>query len=156
MEEEIIPQEIENLLKRLAKYNNVYSYESEDLEQEFRMIYFSCLKNFDKNKDVKFETYFTTACLNRVNRLRKKYKDNPLSLDKDDLADYVLDERYDYDVLSNEVLNFIEKLPYGEYAKMYFFQNIKQADIAKHFGVSPIWVNLKIKEIKETIKQNFS
>ena len=151
-----IPVEIEELIKKIAKYNKVYGYDKEDLEQEFRMIYFSCLSNFKEEKNVQFKTYFITSCLNKVNRLRKKNKNNPIYLDELNITDNLLDNNYNYELLKNNIVAFLDTIPYGDYGKLYFIYNMKQSDIAALFNVSVIWVNLKIKEIKEKIKDNFS
>lgn len=149
----------DNLILRLAKNNKVHGYDNEDLAQEFRMILIKCLNNFDESKRVKFETYFITACKNEVNRLRRKNKELTLSLNEEvneneEYLDNVLDKSYQFDFDKKELEMFLSKEKYGEYAILYLIYNMKQSDIASKYNVSNVWVNLKIKELIEKVRNN--
>lgn len=143
----------------LARFNKVYGYDDEDLAQEFRMILLKCLPNFKEDKKVKFKTYFISACKHEIIRLRKKATQD-LSLNStigefssEEFLDCVLDTSLEYDCEVRDLEHFLARVPYGEYARMYLIDKEKQYDIAKHFGVSPVWVNLKIKEVLEKIRE---
>jgi len=157
MEEGLITYD--NLIVRLSKNNKVNGYDNDDLAQEFRMILIKCLKNFKKDRNVKFETYFITACKNEVCRLRKKNKNKALSLnegvnDNEDFLDNVIDKSYQFEFDKKELEMFLSKEKYGEYAILYLIYNMKQSDIALKYNVSSVWVNLKIKELIEKIKND--
>jgi RNA polymerase sigma factor (sigma-70 family) len=150
----------EDLVQNLAKYNKVFGYDKEDLEQEFRMILWKCLQNFKVEKNVKFETYFITACNNEIKRLRKKNKEKCLSLDNqvnenEDFIDLLLDNTFEREQDIKELEHFLDNVPYGEYGKKYFIEKWKQNEIADYFNVSTVWVNLKIKEVLEKIRKDF-
>lgn len=150
----------EDLVQNLAKYNKVFGYDKEDLEQEFRMILWKCLQNFKVEKKVKFETYFITACNNEIKRLRKKNKEKCLSLDNqvnenEDFIDLLLDNTFEREQDIKELEHFLDNVQYGEYGKKYFIEKWKQNEIADYFNVSTVWVNLKIKEVLEKIRKDF-
>jgi RNA polymerase sigma factor (sigma-70 family) len=150
----------EDLVQNLAKYNKVFGYDKEDLEQEFRMILWKCLQNFKVEKKVKFETYFITACNNEIKRLRKKNKEKCLSLDNqvnenEDFIDLLLDNTFEKEQDIKELEHFLDNTPYGDYGKKYFIEKWKQNEIADYFNVSTVWVNLKIKEVLKKIRKDF-
>jgi RNA polymerase sigma factor (sigma-70 family) len=149
----------DNLIVRLSKNNKVNGYDNDDLAQEFRMILIKCLKNFNKDKNVKFDTYFITACKNEISRLRRKNKDKALSLNEEineneEYLDNVLDKSYQFNFDKKELEMFLSKEKYGEYAILYLIYNMKQSDIASKYNVSNVWVNLKIKELIEKVRNN--
>jgi len=141
----------ELFIKKLASKWGVRGLEKDDLEQEFRIIYEKCKKNFKEDKETKFSTYFIQACKNRVGKLRKKYTPLPVK----DLSDYVQQPDKSTE-LFEEILESIDTLTYGEYLKDYYIKGKTAKEIADANGVSQQYIDRLIKKGVQELKQKFN
>jgi len=141
----------ELFIKKLASKWRVNGMEKDDLEQEFRIIYEKCKKNFDDSKGAKFSTYFITACKNRIGKLRKKYIPLPVK----DLSDYVQEPDKQTELVK-EIIDSLATIPNGEYIRDYYLNGKTADEIAKEHGVSQQYIDRLIKKGVLELKRRFN
>jgi len=161
--------EYDETIKRLAKYSyDIYGMDKDDLEQELRMVLLNCVDKFNHKKGVKFNTYFITACHNRVRRLQilanrenltsldktnKKHYDKRESL-KDNLCsgDKSLEEQY----IMDKVYKLIDNHPDGKLVRMYYFDKLNGSEIAEIEGVSKTTIYKRINDVLKFVKKELN
>jgi RNA polymerase sigma factor (sigma-70 family) len=141
--------EYDPLIVKLSKYNQVQGYDEEDLQQEFRMVFLKCYKNYDKTKGAKFDTYFITSCKNKVKKIKAK-----MYADKRPLIEYSLNridretglemlqlyedkrkQEYD-DVLLQEIIDSLSTMEFGDLTMDYFFEEMTYEELSKKYEIS--------------------
>lgn len=161
--------EYDETIKKLAKYSyDIYGMDKDDLEQELRMVLLNCVDKFNHKKGVKFNTYFITACHNRVRRLQiLAQRENLISLDKINKKFYELydkceslkdnlcsgDKSLEEQYIMDKVYNLIDNHPDGKLVRMYYFDKLNGSEIAEIEGVSKITIYKKIKDVLKFVKK---
>lgn len=161
--------EYDETIKKLAKYSyDIYGMDKDDLEQELRMVLLNCVDKFNPKKGVKFNTYFITACHNRVRRLQiLAQRENLISLDKINKKFYELydkceslkdnlcsgDKSLEEQYIMDKVYNLIDNHPDGKLVRMYYFDKLNGSEIAEIEGVSKITIYKKIKDVLKFVKK---
>ena len=160
-------QELEPTIKKIAKYNPVYNYDAEDVEQDLRMLLIKCYNNFDESKKVKFSTYFISSAINYIKRLqvrvgaKNKMFVNTLndtinidgfSSEVVDLIPQELEEESPYIELLPSVLKLLDTMPFGDWVKEYFFEGLLQTEIAQKYNTSQQIVARNIRHTLEIIR----
>jgi len=160
-------EKYEGLVRKLSYTNKVYGFESEDLQQEFRMLLLTCNTKFDPNYGVEFSTYFVKSCKNKVSKLRKK-EDNYLSLNAQidkvsgqEFIDFIetkvvnpMEEVLNGE-LNEQVLSALDKLKYGYYTLWYLVYGVSQSDIAKIEGTDRYMVSRRHRNNLKILRRKF-
>jgi RNA polymerase sigma factor (sigma-70 family) len=147
-------QEMEKTITNLAKYNKITNYDSEDLEQDLRLLCFQLHSRFDESRNVKFKTYFITSAKNFIKGLHRKYNHEKYFVsfnDVGDLGEEIIQnfpsEENEYDLtLFNEVLDYLNTLPMGFITREYYLEDMTQEEIALKHGVSQQMIGRNLKQ----------
>jgi len=147
------------LIRNIAKYHKVATLDKEDVEQELRLVLLNCIKKFNPDKGVQFDTYFAHAALNKINELRRQHRKN-LSLNatmKNDkeFIEMLSDSNDDLNIIKEEVIEFLHSLPYGRETVRHLMYGETQASLAKEAGVTKWWLNKQIKDNIKAVKNKF-
>lgn len=149
----------EPLIQNLAKYHKVDNLDKEDVEQELRLVLIKCVENFNPDKGVQFDTYFTRSALNKINKLRRQHHKN-LSLNTTmkngvEFIEMLSDSNDDLNIIKEEVIEFLHSLPYGRETVRHLMYGETQVSLAKEAGISKGWLNKKIKDNIKAVKNKF-
>ena len=92
-------------------------------------------KKFNPDKGVQFDTYFAHAALNKINELRRQHHKN-LSLNatmKNDkeFIEMLSDSNDDFNIIKEEVIEFLYSLPYGRETVRHLMYGETQASLAE-------------------------
>lgn len=152
--------EMEKTIKSLAKYNKITNYDSDDLEQDLRLLCFQLHSRFDESKGVMFKTYFIASAKNLIKSLHKKYniEKNYVSFNEiGDLGEEMVEnfpsEENNYDTsILREVLDYLDTIPLGFITKEYYLEDMTQEEIAKKHNISQQMVGKNLKNNTELLK----
>lgn len=162
----------------LRNQNLVYKFATtykllndEDMMQNLRMAMFRAIKNFDDTKGFALSTYVYIALFHeykysfRDKNLKIEYVNNVVSDENgkaSDIFDFIPDNKnIDIDeqlnkqeifTIINNYVNTLEK----EYKNMfndYYFNNIKQKELAKKYNLTQSQVSRKIKSIIKCLQE---
>jgi RNA polymerase sigma factor (sigma-70 family) len=153
-------QEMEKTIKNLAKYNKITNYDSEDLEQDLRLLVLQLHPKFDETRGVSFKTYFVASAKNLIKKLHSKYniERNFVSFnDLNDMGEEMVEnfpsEENNYDItLFNEIVDYLDTIPMGFLTKEYYLEDMTQEEIAKKHGISQQMVGKNLKQNTELLK----
>lgn len=142
-------------------YSNIYqycllhiydSYDAEDLTQEVFINFFNSLYRYKEYGKVK--NYLYTIAGNTVRNYYKKKRDIPL----DELPEYVSDNLNNEEKITIrlDVEQAVRKLPeeIREVAILFFFQDLKQREIAELLHIKLSLVKYRIRRAKELLIKN--
>jgi RNA polymerase sigma factor (sigma-70 family) len=153
-------EEMEKTIKNLAKYNKITNYDSEDLEQDLRLLCFQLHTRFDETRNVKFKTYFIASAKNLISKLhgKRNIERNFVSFnDINDMGEEIVEtfpsEENEYDMtLFNEIIDYIDTIPMGFITKEYYLEDMTQEEIAKKHRISQQMVGKNLKQNTELLK----
>lgn len=153
-------QEMEKTIKSLAKYNKITNYDSEDLEQDLRLLVLQLHSRFDESRNVKFKTYFIASAKNFIKSLHSKYgvERNFVSFNEigdmgEEMVENFPSEDNNYDTgLLREVLDYLDKIPMGFLTREYYLEDMTQEEIAKKHNISQQMVAKNLKQNTELLK----
>ena len=159
----------QNLVYKFA--TNYKLLNDEDMMQNLRMAMFRAIKNFDPSKGFALSTYVYIALFHeykysfRDKNLKIDYASNIVSDEngkQSDIFDFIPDNKnIDIDeqlnkqeifTIINNYVNTLEK----EYKNMfndYYFNNIKQKELAKKYNLTQSQVSRKIKSIIKCLQE---
>lgn len=152
--------EYDGLLRDIARKTKVNYYTHEDILQELRMVALLCAEKFDESKGTAFSTYLTKSCYYKIKELRMKNRDTTLSLDTyvgegTTFIDMLEDEKAytpeDYQE-QEEIIEILDRLPYGYVTKMIYIDGRSQIDIANELGFSKSYINKINRKNLETLR----
>jgi len=143
----------------------------EDMMQNLRMAMFRAIKNYDSSKGTALSTYVYTALYHeykysfRDKNLKFDYASNIISDgngNQSDIFDFISDSNsidIEYEIDKQEILSIINKyleeseIEYKALFYDYYFNNIKQSDLAKKYNLSQGQVSRKIKYIIKCLQE---
>ena len=159
----------ENLVYKFAtQYKLLHD---EDMMQNLKMAMFRAIKNFNPSKGFALSTYVYIALFHeykysfRDKNLKINYADNIIADDEGkstDIFDFIADTRtidIDYELDKQDILNIINdylNTCENEYKNIfydYYFNNIKQKELAKKYKLSQGQVSRKIKSIIKCLQE---
>jgi len=159
----------QNLVYKFA--TNYRLLNDEDMMQNLRMAMFRAIKNFDPSKGFALSTYVYIALYHeykysfRDKNLKIDYVNNIVSDETgkaSDIFDFIPDERnIDIDEkldrqeifrIINDYINTCEK-DYKDLFFDYYFNNVKQKELAKRYNLSQGQVSRKIKSIIKCLQE---
>lgn len=159
----------QNLVYKFA--TNYRLLNDEDMMQNLRMAMFRAIKNFDPSKGFALSTYVYIALYHeykysfRDKNLKIDYVNNIVSDETgkaSDIFDFIPDERnIDIDEkldreeifrIINDYINTCEK-DYKNLFFNYYFNNVKQKELAKRYNLSQGQVSRKIKSIIKCLQE---
>ena len=160
MDKEQVLIDYDGLLRDIARKVKVNYYTYEDILQELRMVAILCADKFDESKGTAFSTYLTKSCYYKIKELRMKNRNTTLSLDAyvgedTTFVDMLEDEKAytseDYQE-QEEIIEILDRLPYGYVTKMIYIDGKSQIDIAKELGFSKSYINKINRKNLETLR----
>lgn len=159
----------ENLVYKFAtQYKLLHN---EDMMQNLKMAMFRAIKNFDPSKGFALSTYVYIALFHeykysfRDKNLKINYANNIITDDEGkstDIFDFIEDTKaidIDYELDKQEILNIINdylnncESEYKDIFYDYYFNNIKQKELAKKYKLSQGQVSRKIKSIIKCLQE---
>ena len=159
----------QNLVYKFA--TNYKLLHDEDMMQNLRMAMFRAIKNFDPSKGFALSTYVYIALFHeykysfRDKHLKLSFVNNIVSDDdnkESDIFDFIADERnidVDYELDKQDILNKIYKYidehekKYKQMFLDYYFNGIKQRQLADKYGLSQAQVSRKLKTIIKSLQE---
>ena len=149
MDRDKMLEQYDNLIKSIARGAKVNNYEHEDIVQELYMVALACADKFDASKGIEFSTYLTKSCQYKIKELRMKNKVYAEPLDEEvgdgtTFLDMLLDthsQTPDEWTMEQDILEELDKLPYGYITKMFYLEGKSQIEIADELGLSQSYVN---------------
>ncbi len=160
MDKEQVLIDYDGLLRDIARKSKVNYYTHEDILQELRMVALLCAEKFDESKGTAFSTYLTKSCYYKIKELRMKNRNTTLSLDTyvgenttflDMLEDKKAYTSEDYQE-QEEIIETLDRLPYGYVTKMIYIGGRSQVDIANELGFSKSYINKINRKNLETLR----
>ena len=153
-------EEMEKTIKNLAKYNKITNYDSEDLEQDLRLLCFQLHSRFDPSRNVNFKTYFIASAKNLIRGLHKKYNIektfvsfNDLNSMGEELVEAFPSEENDYsDLVLKDVLDYLNSIPMGFLTIEYYLDEKTQEELSKKYNISQQMVAKNLKNNTELLK----
>lgn len=164
MDREKILRDYENLLRSIAHKTQVNNFTYEDIMQELYMVALSCADKFDETKGIAFSTYLTKSCHYKIKELRMKNRNYTENLD-----DFVGEDTTFLDMLPDtqgqtpeewtleqDILEELDKLPYGYITKMFYLEGKTQIEIAEELELSQSYVNKVNRKNLQKLRATFS
>ena len=162
----------------LRNQNLVYKFainykllNDEDMMQNLRMAMFRAIKSFDSSKGFALSTYVYIALYHeykysfRDKNLKIDYANNVVSDEtgkQSDIFDFIpdeknidIDEKLDREEIFRIINNYINtcEKDYKDLFFDYYFNNIKQKELAKRYNLSQGQVSRKIKSIIKCLQE---
>lgn len=164
MDRETVLLDYENLLRKIAHKTKINNFTYDDIMQELYMVAINCADKFNPDKGIAFSTYLTKSCQYKVQELRMKNRHHTENLD-----DYVGEDTTFLDMLQDpynptpeewtleqDILEELDKLPYGNITRMFLLEGKSQIEIAKELGLSQSYVNKTHRRNIEKLRAIFS
>jgi RNA polymerase sporulation-specific sigma factor len=153
-----------NLIKSIASKTSINNYDYDDIVQELYMVALSCADKFDASKGIEFSTYLTKSCQYKIKELRMKHRAYPEPLDEEvgdgtTFLDMLIDpftQTPEEWTLENDILEELDKLPYGHITRMFYLEGKSQIEIAEELGLSQSYVNKVNRKNLEHLRAIFS
>jgi RNA polymerase sigma factor (sigma-70 family) len=164
MDREKVLRDYENLLRKLAHGTKVNNFTYDDIMQELYMVAVNCADKFNPDKGIEFSTYLTKSCQYKIQDLRKKNRNSAENLDNfvgedttflDMLEDQQNPTPEEW-TLEQDILEELDKLPYGNITRMFFLEGKSQIEIAEELGLSQSYVNKTHRKNIEKLRAIFS
>jgi len=153
-------------VRQLARMYYVPGYDTDDLEQEFRMLLLKCGNNYKPEIGAAFETYFITSCKNKVKSLQRDLKREKrpkveFSLNEEDYRGVPLIDSITYTVEADSatlalILDELDKLPNKEITIDYYLNGMTLQEISNKTDLSLSMVYRLNNENVETLKKVFN
>ena len=159
----------ENLVYKFATQYKLLN--NEDMMQNLKMAMFRAIKNFDKSKGFALSTYIYITLYHeykysfRDKNLKIHYVDNIVNDEQgkeSDIFDFIADDRntdMNEEICKKEILNIIDNYLHtneNEFRQMfldYYFNNIKQKELAIKYNLSQGQISRKIKSIVKCLQE---
>ena len=159
----------QNLVYKFA--TNYKLLNDEDMMQNLKMAMFRAITKFDPSRGIALSTYVYIALFHeykysfRDKHLKLSFVNNIVSDDdnkESDIFDFIADERnidVDYELDKQEILNKIYKYldehekKYKQMFLDYYFNGIKQRQLADKYGLSQAQVSRKLKTIIKSLQE---
>lgn len=162
----------------LENQNLVYKFATkyrllndEDMMQNLKMAMFRAIKSYDKSKGFALSTYVYITLYHeykysfRDKHLKMTFVDNIVydeNNKQSDIFDFIPDDKsidIDYEIDKQEILKIINNYidtcekDYKDLFNDYYFNNIKQSELAKKYNLSQGQVSRKIKSIIKCLQE---
>ena len=159
----------QNLVYKFA--TNYKLLNDEDMMQNLKMAMFRAITKFDPSRGIALSTYVYIALFHeykysfRDKHLKLSFVNNIVSDDdnkESDIFDFIADERnidVDYELDKQDILNKIYKYldehekKYKQMFLDYYFNGIKQRQLADKYGLSQAQVSRKLKTIIKSLQE---
>lgn len=164
MDRETVILDYENLLRKIAHRAQVNNFTFDDIMQELYMVAIACADRFNPNKGIEFSTYLTKSCQYKIQELRKKNRNRTENLDElvgeDTSFLDMLPDTYNPTpeqwTLEQDILEELDKLPYGNITRMFYLDGKTQIEIAEELGLSQSYVNKVNRKNLQKLRAIFS
>lgn len=164
MNREEVLVKYENLLRSIAHKTKINNFTFDDVMQELYMVALLCADNYNENKGTAFSTYLTKSCYYKIKELRMKHRNSSEPLDNlvgedtsflDMLPD-IYGQTPEEWTLEQDILEELDKLPYGNITRMFYLEGKTQIEIAKELGLSQSYVNKVNRKNIQKLNATFS
>ncbi len=164
MDREQIILDYENLLRKIAYKTKINNFTFDDIMQELYMVALACADKYDPEKGIEFSTYLTKSCQYKIQELRKKNRHYTENLDElvgdnttflDMLPDTKNPTPEEW-TLEQDILEELDKLPYGHITRMFYLEGKTQIEIAEELGLSQSYVNKVNRRNIQKLRATFS